>query len=194
LGNYFFSFQPFNFNKKSNNRFDRTFFLLNFSTTLDPSDSDAMAREFLAQNHHMIFTVGQQLVLSFQEKKLQLIVKELEGKEVLIRIIPQYINIQPRLWLYFFFSLIFIFILSMFLVADVNAMRAGCSNIKTRKINIGQCFPNTMIVFDKAEGSSLSLLEVGKSKGYYHEATYIFCFSWTCYNALFTGKWYTSPS
>ena len=41
-----------------------------------------MAREFLAQFHHMSFTVGQQLVFSFQEKKLlQLIVKDLEGEE-----------------------------------------------------------------------------------------------------------------
>ena len=56
------------------------------STTLDPYDSDAMAREFLAQFHHMSFTVGQQLVFSFQEKKLlALSVKELEGKIGLIK-------------------------------------------------------------------------------------------------------------
>lgn len=102
-------------------------FLQKKNTTLDPYDSDAMAREFLAQFHHMSFTVGQQLVFSFQEKKLlALSVKELEA-------------------------------------ADVNAIRAGGKDIKSRKINIGQCFPNTMIVFDKAEGSSLNL--VGKSKG-----------------------------
>lgn len=40
-----------------------------------------MAREFLAQFHHQSFSVGQQLVFSFQEKKiLLLIVKELEGE------------------------------------------------------------------------------------------------------------------
>jgi len=56
--------------------------LIVYSTTLDPYDSDAMAREFLAQFHHMSFTVGQQLVFSFQEKKLlALSVKELEGKK-----------------------------------------------------------------------------------------------------------------
>ena len=50
------------------------------STTLDSYDSDAMAREFLAQCHHMSFTIGQQLVFGFQEKKLlALIVKDLEG-------------------------------------------------------------------------------------------------------------------
>ncbi|XP_046444786.1 vesicle-fusing ATPase 1-like [Daphnia pulex] len=102
-------------------------FLQKKSTTLEPYDSDAMAREFLAQFHHQSFSVGQQLVFQFQEKKLLiLIVKELEG-------------------------------------ADINAMRSGAKEIKSRKVRIGQCFPNTMIVFDKSEGSSVNL--VGKSKG-----------------------------
>ena len=53
---------------------------LMFSTTLDAYDTDAMAREFLAQFHHMSFTVGQQMVFSFQEKKLlSLVVKDLES-------------------------------------------------------------------------------------------------------------------
>ena len=43
-------------------------------------------------------------------------------------------------------------------------MRSGSKEVKSRKIRIGQCFPNTMIVFDKSEGSSVNL--VGKSKGY----------------------------
>lgn len=56
-------------------------FVVTFSTTLEPYDSDAMAREFLAQFHHQSFSIGQQLVFQFQEKKLLiLIVKELEGK------------------------------------------------------------------------------------------------------------------
>ncbi|XP_057377840.1 vesicle-fusing ATPase 1-like [Daphnia carinata] len=102
-------------------------FLQKKSTTLEPYDSDAMAREFLAQFHHQSFSIGQQLVFQFQEKKLLiLIVKELEG-------------------------------------ADINAMRSGTKEAKSRKIRIGQCFPNTMIVFDKSEGSSVNL--VGKSKG-----------------------------
>uniref|UniRef100_A0A0P5LEC9 Vesicle-fusing ATPase n=1 Tax=Daphnia magna TaxID=35525 RepID=A0A0P5LEC9_9CRUS len=102
-------------------------FLQKKSTTLEPYDSDAMAREFLAQFHHQSFSIGQQLVFQFQEKKLLiLIVKELEG-------------------------------------ADINAMRSGSKETKSRKVRIGQCFPNTMIVFDKSEGSSVNL--VGKSKG-----------------------------
>nr|CAH0108085.1 unnamed protein product [Daphnia galeata] len=102
-------------------------FLQKKSTTLEPYDSDAMAREFLAQFHHQSFSIGQQLVFQFQEKKLlHLTVKELDG-------------------------------------ADINAMRSGSKEVKSRKIRIGQCFPNTMIVFDKSEGSSVNL--VGKSKG-----------------------------
>ena len=49
------------------------------------------------------------------------------------------------------------------LAADVSAMRGGGKDIKARKTRLGMCYPNTMIVFDKAEGSSLNL--VGKSKG-----------------------------
>ncbi|EFX83075.1 hypothetical protein DAPPUDRAFT_240599 [Daphnia pulex] len=82
-------------------------------TTLEPYDSDAMAREFLAQFHHQSFSVGQQL--------------ELVG-------------------------------------ADINAIKSGVSSAESRKLRIGQCFPNsTTIIFDKSEGSSVNL--VGKSKG-----------------------------
>lgn len=48
-------------------------------------------------------------------------------------------------------------------VADVSAMRGGAKEVKARKARIGLAYPNTVIVFDKAEGSSLNL--VGKSKG-----------------------------
>ncbi|XP_046636023.1 vesicle-fusing ATPase 1-like [Daphnia pulicaria] len=47
--------------------------------------------------------------------------------------------------------------------ADLNAIKSGVSSAKSRELRIGQCFPNTMIVFDKSEGSSVNL--VGKSKG-----------------------------
>ena len=60
--------------------FLQCFFYLFCSTTLEPYDSDAMAREFLAQFHHHSFTVGQTLVFSFQDKKmLAVVVKDLEG-------------------------------------------------------------------------------------------------------------------
>jgi vesicle-fusing ATPase len=53
-------------------------------------------------------------------------------------------------------------LLSFFAVADLNAIRAG-KDAKPRKARLGQCFPNTMIIFDKAEGASVNL--TGKSKG-----------------------------
>lgn len=49
-------------------------------TSMDPYDSEQMARDFLIQFSNQVFTVGQQLAFSFQEKKvLSLIVKNLEG-------------------------------------------------------------------------------------------------------------------
>jgi vesicle-fusing ATPase len=56
-------------------------FSLLCSTTLDPYDTDQMAREFLFQYSGQAFTVGQQLAFSFFDKKLLgLVVKSLEGK------------------------------------------------------------------------------------------------------------------
>lgn len=50
------------------------------STSLDPYDSDQMARDFLIQFSNQVFTAGQQLAFSFQDKKvLSLVVKNLEG-------------------------------------------------------------------------------------------------------------------
>ncbi len=63
-----------------------------------------------------------------------------------------------------FRSFILFFIFFPLLGADINAMRSGAKEVKSRKVRIGQCFPNTMVVFDKSEGSSVNL--VGKSKGY----------------------------
>lgn len=58
-------------------------FLMKKNTTLDPYDSDAMAREFLAQFYNHAFSVGQQLAFQFQEKKmLGLVVKELEVADI----------------------------------------------------------------------------------------------------------------
>lgn len=50
-------------------------------TSLEPYDSEQMARDFLIQFSNQIFTVGQQLAFSFQDKRvLALMVKNLEGK------------------------------------------------------------------------------------------------------------------
>ncbi|CAH1788773.1 unnamed protein product, partial [Owenia fusiformis] len=57
-------------------------FLQKKSTTTEPYDSDKMAAEFLMQFPQQAFTVRQQLVFSFQDKKmLGLVVKELEEIE-----------------------------------------------------------------------------------------------------------------
>ncbi len=51
------------------------------STTTDPYDTEKMAMEFLMQFPKQAFTVGQQLVFAFEDKKvLSLVVKELEGQ------------------------------------------------------------------------------------------------------------------
>ena len=114
-----------------------------------------MAREFLAQFHHQSFTVGQTLVFSFQEKKLlQLLVKDLEGNRSCSH--SKFEAFQEA------FKANFSRHPPLVAVADLNAIRAG-KDSKARKANKGQCFPNTMIVFDKAEGAAVNL--TGKSKG-----------------------------
>ncbi|KAJ2938274.1 hypothetical protein O0L34_g17620 [Tuta absoluta] len=58
-------------------------FMLKKTTSNDPYDSEQMARDFLIQFSNQIFTVGQQLAFSFQDKKvLGLFVKNLEGVDV----------------------------------------------------------------------------------------------------------------
>jgi len=50
------------------------------STTTEPFDTDKMALEFVNQFPQQAFTVGQELVFSFMDKKvLSVIVRELEG-------------------------------------------------------------------------------------------------------------------
>ena len=49
------------------------------------------------------------------------------------------------------------------IAADVSAIRGAGVEINARQTRLGVCYPNTMIIFNKAEGSSLRL--VGKSKG-----------------------------
>ena len=57
-------------------------FVIN-STSTEAYDTEKMAMEFLMQFPRQAFTVGQQLVFSFEEKKiLSLVVKELEGNFV----------------------------------------------------------------------------------------------------------------
>ncbi|GFG30720.1 hypothetical protein Cfor_11558 [Coptotermes formosanus] len=58
-------------------------FMQKKTTTLDPYDTDQMAREFLLQFSGQAFTVGQQLAFSFLDKKLLgLVVKSLEAADL----------------------------------------------------------------------------------------------------------------
>ncbi|XP_078049968.1 vesicle-fusing ATPase 1 [Augochlora pura] len=58
-------------------------FLQKKSTTLEPYNTDEMARDFLLQFSGQAFTVGQQLVFQFKDKKmLGLVVKSLEAADL----------------------------------------------------------------------------------------------------------------
>ncbi|KDR10451.1 Vesicle-fusing ATPase 1 [Zootermopsis nevadensis] len=58
-------------------------FLQKKSTTLEPYDTDQMAKEFLLQFSGQAFTVGQQLAFNFVDKKLLgLVVKSLEAVDL----------------------------------------------------------------------------------------------------------------
>lgn len=53
-------------------------------TSQEQYDTDEMAKEFLYSFPNQMFTVGQQLAFQFKDKKmLILLVKDIEGKEVL---------------------------------------------------------------------------------------------------------------
>ncbi len=49
------------------------------------------------------------------------------------------------------------------IAADLSAVARG-QNAKTQQIALGVTLPNTMVVFERGEGSSINL--AGKSKGY----------------------------
>lgn len=93
----------------------------------EPYDTDAMSHEFLMQYPKQAFTVGQPLVLQFQNKALvQLTVGEIQ-------------------------------------TTDLSGAKGGAVDSKMIKANCGTTFPNTVLTFEKAEGSSIHL--TGKSKG-----------------------------
>uniref|UniRef100_A0A182RS91 Vesicle-fusing ATPase n=1 Tax=Anopheles funestus TaxID=62324 RepID=A0A182RS91_ANOFN len=111
-------------------------FLQKKTVTHEPYDSDQMARDFLLQFAGLAVTVGQPLVFNFQDKKLLcLAVKTLE-------------------------------------VIDAAAMASGVStssngsgggSVEPKRVNFGRLLANTVVTFEKAEGSGLNL--VGRSKG-----------------------------
>ena len=65
---------------------------------MDPYDSEQMARDFLIQFSNQIFTVGQQLAFSFQDKKvLSLIVKNLEGNVLIFILFLSCLNVTKNI-------------------------------------------------------------------------------------------------
>ncbi|XP_015609020.1 vesicle-fusing ATPase 1 [Cephus cinctus] len=80
--------RPYHFDPTSGSEFLCTIvleadFLQKRSTTLEPYDTEKMAKDFLLQFSGQAFTVGQQLAFQFQEKKmLGLIVKSLEAANI----------------------------------------------------------------------------------------------------------------
>ncbi|CAF0744376.1 unnamed protein product [Brachionus calyciflorus] len=104
-------------------------FLSKKSATLDPFDSDLMARDLLQQFSNQAFTIGQQFAfqLTDRSKKIFLVtVKTIES-------------------------------------SDLRSVLNNNQSTKSNKIFSGQLIPNSGIIFEKAEGSSLNL--TGKSKG-----------------------------
>lgn len=96
------------------------------ASATEPYNSDDMAKEFSMQFPKQAFTVGQQSVFNFQDKKLlQVVVKDCEAT-----------NLQK--------------------------LQTG-EAVKPHKTNLGILLPNSTIIFEKMEGSSLNL--TGKSKG-----------------------------
>jgi len=96
------------------------------ASATEPYNSDDMAKEFSMQFPNQAFTVGQQAVFNFQDKKLlQVVVKDCEA-------------------------------------TNLHKLQAG-EAVKPHKTNLGILLPNSTIIFEKMEGSSLNL--TGKSKG-----------------------------
>lgn len=55
------------------------------STSQDPYNTEEMAQSFILQFGNQVFTVTQQLVFDFNNKKLLLlIVKDIEGKPIIL--------------------------------------------------------------------------------------------------------------
>jgi vesicle-fusing ATPase len=124
--------KPYHFDPTSSSEYLCTIvleadFLQKKNTTLEPYDTDPMAKEFLLQFSGQAFTVVQQLAFSFLDKKLLgLAVKSLEA-------------------------------------ADLNVIKAG-QDAKPKKTKMGRCLGDTIVQFEKADNSSLNLVEKSKGK------------------------------
>ncbi|XP_033209339.1 vesicle-fusing ATPase 1-like [Belonocnema kinseyi] len=92
--------RPYNFNSTSNaacvcNIVLEVDFLMKKATTLEPYDTDQMAKDFLLQFSGQAFTVGQMLPFQFLDKKvLGVVVKSIEAVDLLTASSGQ--NVKPK--------------------------------------------------------------------------------------------------
>jgi len=115
-----------------------------FRQGAEPLDSDAMAKEFSMEFANVVFTRGQEVAFRYPQKnkiyQLKLMVKALEGTTVNSDVSEGSGSVGPCvIWRW--------------------VVVLGPSQIFCGPLNV-----NAAIVFDKAEGSPMSL--VGRSKGY----------------------------
>ncbi|CAG2112972.1 unnamed protein product [Medioppia subpectinata] len=116
--------------------------------TSEPFDTDVMAREFLMQFPRQAFTVGQEYVFKFLDKKLlRLGIKEMEVL-VIDGMQDNQKGKEPQKVLNISFTQLFVILID----------RLFAYQIKT-----GQIIPDTHVIFEKAEGSSITL--TGQAKG-----------------------------
>lgn len=110
------------------------------SVTAEPLNADLMAREFSIQFGGQAFSVGMKMAFRFEDKEknkthtLSLVVKSIEGFDV---------NKAAQ--------------------ATSGEPTTTDSSEKPKQIKAGELLPNSVVIFDKEEGSMLNL--VGKSKG-----------------------------
>ncbi|CAL44963.1 Vesicle-fusing ATPase [Caenorhabditis elegans] len=110
------------------------------NVTSEPLNADLMAREFSIQFGGQAFSKGMQMAFRFEDKEknkthtLSLVVKSIEGFDI-----------------------------GKAAAAASGASNTDSSATKPKQIEAGELLPNSVIVFDKEEGSMLNL--IGKSKG-----------------------------
>nr|CAD7449999.1 unnamed protein product [Timema bartmani] len=147
-------------------------FLQKKTTTLEPYDSDAMAREFLLQFSGQAFTVGQLLAFNFSDDKklLGLVVKGLEDlvthvTYLMIHItdLVTHVTYPVTHVTYPVTHVTYPVTTCDIPLLNLSAIKAG-QDAKPKKTKMGRCLGDTMVQFQKAESSSINL--VGKAKGH----------------------------
>ncbi|KFP15690.1 Vesicle-fusing ATPase, partial [Egretta garzetta] len=92
----------------------------------NPYDTDKMAAEFIQQFNSQAFSIGQQLVFSFNDKLFGLLVKDMEAM-------------------------------------DPSILKGESGASKKQKIEVGLVLGNSQVAFEKAENSSLNLIDTERT-------------------------------